>query len=80
MPTPLLIIINSRYFGRKSFGSILGTAALIRSPFVLLSPVFAGWIYDRTGEYIIAFRILAVILIFGIALLCLADPPALEKE
>ena len=80
VPTPLLVIINSRYFGRKSFGSILGTAALIRSPFVLLSPVFAGWIYDRTGEYIIAFRILAVILIFGIALLCLADPPALEKE
>ncbi len=53
--TPLVIIIVGRYFGRKSFGSILGTMIALLSPVGLLAPVYYGWIFDTTGTYNIAF-------------------------
>ena len=53
--TPIIILILGRYFGRKAFGSILGTMIAFISPVGLLAPVYAGWIYDTTGSYITAF-------------------------
>ncbi|MBN2059310.1 MAG: MFS transporter [Deltaproteobacteria bacterium] len=79
-PTPLLIILTSRYYGRKAFGSINGSSLIIRAPLALLAPVFAGWVYDKTGNYMIVFYLFVVLLIFGIAFICLADPPNPEKQ
>jgi len=53
--TPLVILIIGRYFGRNSFGSILGTMIAFLAPVGLLSPVYYGWIFDTTGSYNIAF-------------------------
>jgi cyanate permease len=51
LPTPLFIISISRYFGRKAFGAISGTAIMFMSPAAFISPVVAGWIFDTTGSY-----------------------------
>ena len=51
LPTPLVIIIVSRYFGRKAFGSISGTAIMFRSPAAFMAPVVAGGLFDTTGSY-----------------------------
>lgn len=53
--TPLLILVLGRYFGRKAFGSILGTTLAVFSPLALISPVYCGWIYDTSGSYITVF-------------------------
>lgn len=53
--TPLVIVMIGRYFGRKSFGSILGTVIAVLAPMGLLSPVYYGWVFDNTGSYNIAF-------------------------
>ncbi len=53
--TPLVIVIIGRYFGRKSFGSILGTIIAFLSPVGLIAPVYYGWIFDNTGNYNLAF-------------------------
>lgn len=53
--TPLVILIIGRYFGRKAFGSILGTVIAVLAPMGLLSPVYYGWVFDTTGSYNIAF-------------------------
>jgi cyanate permease len=53
--TPLVILIIGRYFGRKSFGSILGTVVAVLAPMGLLAPVFYGWVFDISGSYNIAF-------------------------
>jgi len=53
--TPLVIVMIGRYFGRKSFGSILGTVIAVLAPMGLLSPVYYGWIFDTEGNYNIAF-------------------------
>jgi MFS family permease len=53
--TPVVILIIGRYFGRKAFGSILGTMLACIAPLGLLAPVYYGWIHDTTNSYNIAF-------------------------
>ena len=62
------------YFGRRSVGAMRGFAAPLRvaSPF---GPVFAGWLYDTTGSYAIAFSIFAAIFAMLFVALLLATPP-----
>ncbi|MFC2011350.1 MFS transporter [Chloroflexota bacterium] len=73
--TPLKLLTGGRYFGRKAFTSIQGTAMAFSAPISLLSPVYAGWIYDTTGSYIIAFITFAVIAAIGTVLMLLLRPP-----
>jgi len=54
-PTTLILVMQGRYFGRKAFGSIMGTANLLRMPGAILAPVYAGGFFDRTGNYRTAF-------------------------
>jgi cyanate permease len=73
---PLFILLMGRYFGRKAFGSILGSSLALRAPASLISPVFAGWVYDRTGDYIVAFILFLVLTASATLLMMLLKPPA----
>jgi cyanate permease len=75
LPTALLIVMVSRYFGRKAFGSIFGTFFLFGSPAPLISPVLTGWLFDRTGSYVIALILFASLSLFVTVLLNLLKPP-----
>jgi len=71
---------RARYFGRKSVGSIGGTSAIILTPFAVLAPIYAGWVYDTKGSYISAFTLFAVMLTFAGALMSLTHPPKPPSE
>jgi cyanate permease len=77
LPTPLLIIIISRYFGRKAFGAILGSCVMFLVPAALFSPIIAGWIFDKTGSYNIAFQLFAATALCAAILLCFMRTPKL---
>ena len=77
LPTPLLIIIVSRYFGRKAFGAILGSCVMFLAPAALFSPVIAGWIFDKTGSYTIALELFAATALFAAIMLCFMKTPKL---
>lgn len=68
-------LMRARYFGRKAFGSIHGVTALILTPFGVVAPVYAGWVYDTTGSYMSAFTLFAGLLAFAIVLITFAKPP-----
>jgi len=68
-------LLRARYFGRKSFGSVNGVTALILTPFGVVAPVYAGWVYDSTGSYISAFTLFAGLLAFSVVLILFARPP-----
>jgi len=53
--TPIIILILGRYYGRKAFGSILGTMVAFLAPLGLLAPVFYGRVFDTTQSYNLAF-------------------------
>ena len=69
---PLML---ARYFGRKAYGSIRGTMTMVATPIGIVAPVYAGWIYDTTGSYMVAFVQFAVLLaVSGIIALFIFPP------
>jgi sugar phosphate permease len=74
-PTTLILVMQGRYFGRKAFGSIIGMANLLRMPAAILAPVYAGWIFDRTGSYRTAFTTFLGIALLAALLTCFIKPP-----
>jgi MFS family permease len=79
-PTPLRLTIGGRYFGRKAFASIQGTSMVLTSPVALLSPVYAGWVYDNKGTYIPAFTAFVVMILIAAVLMCLMRPPKAPEQ
>ncbi len=71
----LYALITARYFGRKAFGSISGSATLFMMPIGVAAPIYAGWVYDTTGSYITVFTLFAALLAFATLLMFFARPP-----
>jgi MFS family permease len=67
--------LQADYFGTKSYGTIMGLMAVISTIGGLASPVFAGWIFDITGSYHIAWQIFTAIILPAIPLILLTRPP-----
>ena len=75
---PLTVSIRGEYFGRKSFGKIMGISQVPMNILLLAAPVFAGIVRDNTGEYTIAFAVLAALNMLGGLLFLLAFPPKIK--
>ena len=75
---PLTVSIRGEYFGRKSFGKIMGISQVPMNILLLAAPVVAGIVRDNTGEYTIAFATLAGLNMLGGLLFLLARPPKLK--
>ncbi len=56
---PLTTSIRGEYFGRGNFGKILGISTIPMNALLLISSPFAGYMYDWTGTYTVAFLVLA---------------------
>lgn len=71
----MLTVIYADLFGRTHLGAIRGVAIPVQLVGNSIGPVFAGWVYDRTGSYVIAFSIFAVLYaLAGIYSLIARDP------
>lgn len=73
---PLVIILRGRYFGRKAYGAIEGTSLTFETPFSMLSPIYTGWVYDRTGSYETVFMLFTFLAIFSALIMCFVKNPA----
>ena len=73
--TPLTSAIRGVYFGRRAFASITGVSMIPMNVMMLVSPLFAGILFDQTGSYNIPFGALAVVSFFGAALFLLLKEP-----
>ncbi len=72
---PLMQAIRADYFGRSSFGMIMGISSLIVMIGTTMGPLIAGYLYDRTGSYELAFTIIACIAAFGSVFFILSVRP-----
>ena len=72
--SPQLPGICADRFGRKNMGAIYGFAFFLTTIGTGTGPVFAGWIFDTTGSYQIAFITMIVISIIGAIMMALARP------
>ena len=49
--SPLNWVTFGTFFGRSSFATLFGITGLFYGVGMLVSPVYAGWIFDETGSY-----------------------------
>lgn len=74
---PLIQAIRADYFGRQSFGTIMGFSSLVMMSGMIAGPVIAGVSYDSTGSYEVGFTLLAVLAGFGSLFFVFATKPTL---
>jgi nitrate/nitrite transporter NarK len=68
-------LIRARFFGRKAFASAQGISSLMTLPASIVSPIYAGWMFDNTGSYSIVLIQGIVLLAIGSVVLLFLDPP-----
>ncbi len=78
--TPLTTAIRGEYFGRASFGKILGISTLPMNAMLLAAGPFAGFMRDQFGNYDLAFLTLAGLNGVGAVLFLIARPPKLPAS
>jgi MFS family permease len=73
---PIQSALRADYFGATSFGKIMGFSSMIVMLGMVIGPVLAGVLRDRTGDYRLGFTILAAVAAFGSVWFFLSTPPA----
>jgi MFS family permease len=58
---PLTVAIRAEYFGPNAFATITGISSAPMYLFMLAAPLFAAFIFDTQGSYMIAWLILGTI-------------------
>jgi sugar phosphate permease len=74
-PIPLWPAIQADFFGTRSFGTIMGLMTLTSVVGGLASPIVAGWIFDVSGSYRLAWEISILVALPAIPLLLFNRPP-----
>lgn len=77
---PLLTAMRADYFGRQSFGTIMGFSSLIIMIGMIIGPLFASEMYDASGSYETSFIVLGVLAGLGSLLFVFAKPPNRPAE
>ncbi len=73
--SPLTTSIRGDYFGRKSFGKIMGVSQVPMNVLLLIAPIFAGLMRDWQGNYTVAFAVLGGLGVFGALMFLFATRP-----
>ncbi len=76
----LFTALRGDYFGRKAFATIFGLSAFFLSGVSVISPLFAGYLFDVQGHYRAALLTLAAINLFGGFLVLFSRKPALPDS
>ena len=71
---PLRLAILGDYFGRASYGSIVGLSSSVNALFGAAGPALVGLIHDFEGTYRLGFTILSIGLIIAIPLTLVLEP------
>ncbi|MDA1035791.1 MAG: MFS transporter [Chloroflexi bacterium] len=68
------VVLWANYFGRGHLGAIRGFSQLAAGPVGAVGPLLAGFLYDVTGDYTMAFRLFFGTMIIVAIALILARP------
>ncbi|MQF69231.1 MFS transporter [SAR202 cluster bacterium AD-804-J14_MRT_500m] len=76
---PAMTSIRGEYFGRRSFGAIMGLSMIPMNIGMIVVPLLTGIIYDRLGSYDLPFIFLAVLALAGGGLMLIVRRPMLRR-
>ena len=72
---PMTTAIRGVYFGRRAFASITGVSMVPMNVLLLAAPLFAGYMFDRNGSYVLPFLVIASVSFAGSLLFLFLGPP-----
>jgi len=73
---PVRLVMLAEYFGRRSFGSMLGIMSTFSALFGAAGPLFVGSMFDATGNYRTPYLILCGLLVIAVPLALTLQSPA----
>ena len=73
--SPLTTAIRGEYFGRKAFATIMGISQFPMNIAMIFAPLFAGYMFDTTGTYIVPFTTFAALTLAGGVLMLFVRRP-----
>lgn len=77
---PAHLGILSDFFGTRAIGMVIGIAAGIGQSVGAFAPFLAGFIFDQTGSYRLAFLIVLCLLLVGGAVASIMKKPVATPE
>ncbi len=66
LSVPIRLALLADYFGRESYGNVLGLTSSINAIFGAFGAAFAGFMFDITDTYRIAFTVMAILLFISV--------------
>lgn len=72
---PCMITLVANYFGRAAYASLMGVMLLIGALATAVGPLLAGVVFDRFGDYTLAFYPAALLCLLGAVLMPFVRPP-----
>jgi sugar phosphate permease len=76
---PVRPAFQAEYFGMRAFGAIQGLVFTVATLGALAGPVFAGWMYDQTESYRLAFAVLSLGSLLAVPLVLTIRRPDWEQ-
>ena len=78
---PLTTAIRGEYFGKTAFATITGISSAPMYVFMLSAPLFAGFLFDATGSYTLAFLIIGGLgMLSGVLFFLAKKPTSIPRE
>ena len=77
---PLLTAIRGEYFGRKAFATIMGISQMPNNIAMMFAPLFAAYMFDTTGTYIVPFFTFSILNFLGAILVLWVRKPKSVSE
>lgn len=74
--SPLRASVMARHFGRRAYGTITAIQGVVMAVPAAFGPLAAGWLYDRLGNYQLAFWLTAASLGLSAVLVLLTPRPS----
>ncbi len=72
---PVRFALLADYFGRRSFGALVGLTMTLTAVFGIVGPVFTGWMFDVTGSYRLAFIIMGLLVLPAVPVTLMVKQP-----
>lgn len=76
---PLNWALIGDFFGRRSYATLRGIMGVGNGIATFLSPIYAGWVFDRTGSYAIVLLTFSIILLIAAILFAVLRHPSPPK-
>ncbi len=73
-------LIVGNFFGRTDFATLVGIISIFYSGGQLVSPIYLGWVFDRTQSYTIALVPLGALYVVSAILFAISQPPQVFQE